>query len=393
MNFTYKDEILSLFAFSDIAREMMQQDRQMGENIMTSISSAVVDYGCDLRTCYTKEQAIVALMKQLLTMQAHSSQYLGITEEMNQKKNTLLEYKSPSIHSFLDEIEYEIANFFNQRIKLMWRELEEDSSWYSGLRDSTKKVGGSLINMTLKGINHLAQEMNGREWTKETVDDRTIVEAVLEKHLSIDDVTNHISEIFESATERFKQRWMEKIAANTPNMDKISIYSLANQNQQNLKIDFQLGSSEQVLAMGLGSAVVGTVGLAAGWHTLTYALLNVFPPIAIFAAVLTVATGILTKESAVHQRKMDVEKAVKRYHECLLIQIYSLKLKELGNQKLPVYMDSIADQMIEESMKQWEQMYFGQLTTAHYQHLNQAFVKHLMYINEALSELEAEKGV
>lgn len=55
--------------------------------------------------------------------------------------------------------------------------------------------------------------------------------------------------------------------------------------------------------IGIGSAVAGSIGLAMGWHTITHALLNVFPPVAIFALVASIAGGFATKKEAVKKER------------------------------------------------------------------------------------------
>ncbi|WP_423799932.1 hypothetical protein [Neobacillus sp. SAB-20_R2A] len=54
-----------------------------------------------------------------------------------------------------------------------------------------------------------------------------------------------------------------------PNLKRLSAFSIATSAQVKLKIGFQFGTAEQFLAMGLGSAVIGVVGLVAGipFHT------------------------------------------------------------------------------------------------------------------------------
>lgn len=43
--------------------------------------------------------------------------------------------------------------------------------------------------------------------------------------------------------------------------------------------------------------------------------------------------------------------------------------------------------IVEEAVHQWEKNYFGDLKIDHFRKLNQAFIKHLMYVNEAIDEL------
>ncbi|WP_046173342.1 hypothetical protein [Domibacillus indicus] len=385
----YKDEILNLNAFQTIFEKIKKADPKMGLNIEQSLKAAVSESHDLLAKVRTSDQAQLALMKEQIFIQAQSSQYLNITDEITQKKNNLLEFNPKAYHDFMNEVERELLTFINNKKWIMYKEIEKDGAWYSGLRDSAKKSGGSLLNAAMKGINSISKEFKGKEVFDQTdmVDAKSIVESLLEKHLSNKIVTDAMGDIFKNASKRYEEKWIEQIASNVPNIKRLSAFSIANSAQTNLKVDFQFGTAEQVLAMGLGSAVIGAVGLAIGWHTLTYAMLNVFPPIALFTALITVATGFITKDKAIENRKKDIDEAVNRYHQFFLQQLYTLKLKDMNNKSISNYMEELGTDIIREAIAQWEKNYFGNLKMEHFRELNQAFVKHLMYVNEAMEEL------
>ncbi|MGE7602983.1 hypothetical protein ACQKL5_10790 [Peribacillus sp. NPDC097675] len=389
MNFIYKDEILHLKAFQSIFDEIKTVDHRMGDNIQKALESAVTESHELLNKASTKEELHLALIKEQIFIQAQSSQYLNISDEITQKKNRLLEFKPKVYHEFMQEVEYKVSKLMRDKKQIMCNTIEEDGSWYSGLRDSAKKSGGLFVNATIKGINTISKEFKGKQvFEKENLmDSQTIVEALLEKYLSSESMAKQIREILSVASKGYEKKWIEQIALNVPSINRLSAFSLANSAKSNLKVDFQFGSTEQVLTMGLGSAVVGTVGLAMGWHTMTYAMLNVFPPVALFAAIATVVVGVITKEKAVQKRKKDIDDAVNQYHQYFLVQLYSLKLASLDNKSTSLYMEEMGKKMIDEAVYQWEKNYFGNLKMDHFQKLNQSFVKHLMYVNEVLDEV------
>lgn len=390
MEFNYRDEILNLGAFQTVFTEIKSMDPKMGENIQLSLESAVKESHELLINAKIKEELQLALFKEQIIIQSQSSQYLNITDEITQQKNKLLEFKPIAYHEFMQEVETNVASLM-QSIKLkMHREIEKDGTWYSGLRDSGKKSGGVLINATVKGINKLSKEFQGKQIIEKekVVDSNSIVETVLEKHLNSEKVAKEISEILSTASKNYEKKWIEQISINIPNINRLSAYSISNLTKNNIKIDFQYGAAEQVLTMGLGSAVVGAVGLAAGWHTMTYAMLNVFPPVALFAAAATVFVGVITKEKAVVKRKKEIDDAVNQYHHHFLLQLYSMELQALGNKSTSIYFEIMGNKIVEEAVRQWEENYFGDLNIDHFRMLNQAFVKHLLYVNEAIEQLD-----
>ncbi|SOC37082.1 hypothetical protein [Ureibacillus acetophenoni] len=389
MEFSYKEEIIKLKAFQSVFNQIKSIDPKMGKNIQLSLESAVKESHDLLMNARIKEELQLALIKEQINIQSQSSQYLNITDEITQQKNKLLEFKPKAYHEFMEEVETKVAGLMHSKKLAMYREIEKDGTWYSGLRDSGKKSGGALINATVKGINKLSKEFQGKQIIEKekVVDSNSIVETVLEKHLNSEIVAKEISEILSKASKNYEKKWIEQISINIPNINRLSAYSISNLTKNNIRIDFQIGAAEQVLTMGLGSAVVGAVGLAAGWHTMTYAMLNVFPPVALFAATATVFVGVITKDKAVVKRKKEIDDAVNQYHHHFLLQLYSMKLQTLGNKSTSIYFEDMGNKIVDEAVRQWEENYFGDLNMDHFRMLNQAFVKHLLYVNEAMDEL------
>jgi hypothetical protein len=394
MTILYKEKILTLSAFQSIFEEIKSIDIKMGINIEESLIAAVKESHQLLSFASSKEQIELALIKEQINVQAQGSQYLNITDEITQKKNNLLEFNPIAYHEFMNEVELELATFLNERKLMMYQEIELDGTWYSGIRDSAKKSGGTLINAAVKGINTLSKEVKGKQLFQEDekVDSNTIVESLLEKHLSNKIVSDKMNVIFTNATQKYEKKWINQIATNLPNIKRLSAFSISHSSKTSLKVDYQFGTAEQVFAMGLGSAVIGAVGLAIGWHTLTYAMLNVFPPIALFTALLTVATGFITKENAIKKRKKDINEAVSNYHKFFSQQFYTLKLPTLDHNSISRYIESVGYGIINEVVHQWETNYFGELKMEHFRKLNQAFLKHLMFVNEAMESIAEDKN-
>ncbi|WP_233879533.1 hypothetical protein [Virgibacillus halodenitrificans] len=145
MEFAYKDEIINFKAFEDIFLEMIAIDPDLGMNIKNSIYASLAESHASLVKANNKDQIYVALIKEQLHIQAQSSQYLATTDEIVQKKNTLLE-SAPSIYNeLLDEIEKKAFDLLQKQKLKMFNGIERDASFYSGLRDTTKKTGGLYL--------------------------------------------------------------------------------------------------------------------------------------------------------------------------------------------------------------------------------------------------------
>ncbi|RDU37044.1 hypothetical protein DRW41_10170 [Neobacillus piezotolerans] len=390
MDFSYKNEILSLKAFEQTFKELKEVNPEVGNNIEASLRASVAESHQLIEQANSIPELHLALLKEQTTIQAQNSQYLSITDEINQKKIVLLEFKPKVYHEFMDEVESEIGRYFSRKAQVISAEIKTDGSWYSGLRDSAKKGGGSLINATIKGINTVTKEFNKKEIFSDDikVDSQTIVERLLAKHLDNKEVSKDIGEIFTRASKSYEKKWSEKIMASRPNLKRLSAFSLAHSSISALKLNFQLGATEQVLATSIGAAIIGVASLAAGWHTLTYAMLTVFPPLAVFAAIVTIATGILTKEKAIEKRQAEAKEAINRYYQYFIQQLYTYKMPSLGYRSISLYMEEVGENIVAAALKEWEKGYFENISLEHFRSLNQAFVTHLMYVNEAIDELD-----
>lgn len=296
----------------------------------------------------------------------------------------------PLTEQFFDIVANALDDYFQSKVEILNRELEADSSWYRSLIDSTKKMG-ILVNELKKLMKGGLEKTLGLKEildTKELIDTKTITEKLLNEHLSDKLINKDITKIMKEANKRYKKSGEKEIKAQSPDLSKLRAFTSGYGKNIGIKVGFELGKAEQFLAAGISTAIVGTIGLAAGWHTLTYAMIHVFPPIAIFAILGTVVVGILTKEKALENRKKQIQEAVKQYHRHFLLLIEVEKLKELNNKTLREAMIEQSKNIIQETVKQWGQAISGKLTIEHYRLLISAFTKHLILIDDCLQEIE-----
>ncbi|PLS16048.1 hypothetical protein CVD28_18540 [Bacillus sp. M6-12] len=383
-------QIISLRSFQDAFNKMAVEDPEIALNISSSLQKSVDEFHKVLSNpSSTVAEKKVALLQEQITIQAQASRYLNISEEMAIKERNLLQYIPMSTQIFFDDLFDKLDNYFHEKGVLMHREIERDGEWYSGIRDSAKKTG-TILNWAVKKANDVAVDLGGSKITSndKVIDERSIVEKVMEKHLSPNKVGNEVTTLLNEASKSFQGNWEKMIKSQVPSMNRLSAFSLAKQANNTLTIDFKMGTSEQTLVIGIGSAVAGSIGLAMGWHTITYALLNVFPPVALFAVVASIAVGFATKQEAIKKRKEQITSATRQYQQQFLTQFNVTPLKELKNLTLQKHMLIISQKIVTDTIKQWEKNLFGNLNTEHYRLLVSAFTKHLLLIQEELESLE-----
>ncbi|MFC0216609.1 hypothetical protein ACFFK0_29870 [Paenibacillus chartarius] len=388
MNHELFTKITEFEAFGIAYRKMSEVNPDTADNVMNALRNALVETRTALSAANNNDQKRIALMQEQLIVQAQAGQYLSITDEFTERHKNLWKFNSRAPELFFQTAYDNLAVYFQRKKKVMHDRLEKDSSWYTGIKDSAKKMG-SLVNIAIKGANQLSEKYRGQKLTEHenVIDDKSIVEKLMEEHLSPKDVSRDIGRILDHCNKVYEEAWKKEITAQQPDLQRIVPHMLVNKARENVDLQFQVGAAEQILMVSIGTTVASVLALAAGWHTLTWAILNVFPPMAIFVAALTVVTGLLTKESALKQRKKQIDDSVNQYYHYFLTYLDVMKLKELGNRSLREQIVQAGETIIEKTIGQWELTLLGGLTIEHYRLLNAAFSRHLLYIQETLDEL------
>lgn len=381
-------KIVQYEAFQKVHTDLSAVNDETINHIMISFKHALQESRSAIAAAKNKDQLRVALMQEQLIVQAQASQYLSITDEFTERHKNLWKFNSKAPEIFFETAYDQLASYFQSKKNLMHRKLEADSSWYSGIKDSAKKMG-SLVNMAVKGANQLSEKLGGQKLTanENVIDDKSIVEALMETHLHPNDVSLDIGRMLGHCNKVYEEAWKKELTAQQPDLERIIPYMLVHKARGNVDLQFNVGATEQILMVSIGTTVASVLALAAGWHTLTWAILNVFPPMAIFVAALTVVTGFLTKESALKQRKKQIDDSVNQYYHYFLTYLDVIKLKELGNRSLREHIVEAGETIIEKTVAQWEAALLGGLAIEHYRQLNAAFSRHLLYTQEALDQL------
>lgn len=388
--FRILEPIVKLDAFQDTFRQLKRIDESLTINIEQSLKAAIDKFHIVLTDPKSHtQQKLVVLLQEQITIQAKASQYLNICEQMTLREKHLWQYVPESVESFFDRLYEKMDVYFLSKEKSMCKEIEKDGEWYTGIRDTAKKAG-SVVNWVVKKANEASKDLTGSKLSQHdaVIDDRTVVERVMERHLKPEQVGKEISVLMSQAGELYQEDWKTHIQSQVPDIKRLSAFNLAKQANDSIHIDFKMGVSEQAFMVGMGSAVVGTLGLAAGWHTITYALINVFPPIAIFAVAATVLLGVLTKQHAIEQRKKQVREAVKQYQRYFMMQFNVVPLPNVNGMTLRKYMIHVSEKIVKQTLAQWEKGLLGQFKMEHYRLLVSAFSKHLLMIQEAIDMLD-----
>jgi len=384
------NKIVNLSAFKAAFSELKKVDRKKTGEIKNSLNQCIDTIHKEILDSQNDHDKLkYLLLKECVEIKAHSSSYLSYSETMAIRENSLWKFAATLTEEFFDIISDKLDEYFKSKIKSMYSEINNNSKWYSGMRDSFQKLG-VVINyptkLLKKGINRIG--LKDSIYDSEIINTHGMTEQLLANHLSPDKVLEDISQILEKANKQYKNKWDNEIKIQSPDLNQLKTFASSKGKNINISIGFELGLAEQTLAVGITSAVAGSIGLAAGWHTLTYAMLNVFPPVAIFAVLGTIIVAVFTKEGALENRKKQINETVKQYHRYFLLQIETEKLKELNDKTIREAMIQQSKKIIDDTIVQWSKAISGNLTIEHYRVIISAFTEHLSLINEAMNKLD-----
>jgi len=385
------EDIVNLSCFNDVFPRLFSKDEEAARSIYDSLKATVDKTHAVLKKRWISEKSLaMAILVEIIKVQEHAKQYLRLLSDMRKAREDIAAKANRVCEQFFEGIYDELDAYFENKKKAMMEEIVKDVSWHTSMADTARKAG-SVVNKAIKEINHISQKVFKRELDLSEIDSRTYIEKLLDKHLNKEYVVKDISEIFEDNAKRCIEKWSREIKGMFPKISDFDPDSLFN-SVYDIKPSFQVNDVQQVTLMGMGSALVGTMSLAAGWHTLAYSLMNVFPPIAAFTAVAAVVTGILTKDKSIENYKKLAVESVNQFYRQVILLIEVVKINELGNRTFRSYIEDLFDEAIHKALEGYRKgmCISCNLAEEDYEELLHAFDRHLQLLYDALPEEVAE---
>lgn len=330
------------------------------------------------------------LFRNATEIQAFAAPYRRLAQSMAEREKALWQHAFECTERFFAQVNAALDVYFREKLKAMEEDIQVDSSWYTGLRDTAKK-SGELVNLGRAGFARAWNMVSDSKMGGDPVlDTRSVTERTLDHHMPQKRLAEDMEKILEASAECFKENWEKVIEQNTPSVKDLGGFADAGARHGAFQSSFQLGAAEGTLLAGVGVAVAATLGLAAGWHTVVYALLNVFPPAAAFAAIATVLVAVFTKETATESRLVTVRKAVENYSKTLLTLINTETIEDLEGRTLREAMHEQSKIIVANTVKAWWHAIGGNLDFQHLNGIASAVERHLQMISECLDLLDEQ---
>lgn len=381
--------ITSLAVFQDVLQQIRAADSTIADNIESTLRQSLKPSEAIISRAGGNDDTLrYGLYRQATELQTYIKPYQRLSETMAQREKALWTHAFHCTEKFFEDVTRALDVYFGKKLEAMEKEINEDASWYSGIRDTARK-GGELLNLGKRGVAKLTNLVKEGAMTEEQLlDSRSVVERTLNEHLDQEQVAKDVETVLAAATEAFSEAWRKVIETQTPDLRDLRAFAGVGTQRSVFNVEFELGAAEGTLLIGVGGAVAGSIGLAAGWHTITYALLNVFPPAAAFAVVATVLVALFTKGRAKQKRLDTVRKAVEQYFRTLLTLVNTEKIKELHDKTLREAMHEQSERIIENTLDRWTRAICGGIPLDLYGKLDAAADEHLLLINDSLAELD-----
>lgn len=219
---------------------------------------------------------------------------------------------------------------------------------------------------------------------------KTQLENIFEDHLGSERFKDEFGDIFNRCIKNHEKRWISLVDQSLPDLDLIR-RRIGRKAAFDTRVEgIRSMPSEGVLKAGLGVSLVGTLGLAAGWHTLAYSFSHVFPPAMLFTLAVAVFTEWAKKDKAAENKVEAVEKALNHLYLEIIGKITTQTYDEFGGITLKGQVAKESARIVEDTLREVETMLHGELTSEDYTLLSNSMFRHIESVEEETQELRKE---
>jgi len=367
MKLLYEDEIFQVGTLEEIISNI--DNKIIQEEIKRIIDEVNVK-----KVEYHKSDNLNEKMSILKSVSYTISNYLRDFEIFSENISSLektLWRQSVEIHdSIVNQISVDLNRELYKNERYIHQRLEISSSLKRDIGDSTAKLTSSFLR-------------TASSLTKKKTDNNisTSIENYVEKYFSEKHIKMILKKTLELSLTKFTNEWQDTIdkAIIESNFDR---YNLPQHAFDRNEFSEEISSSEQALITGFGAAVIGTVGLAAGWHTLTYSLLNVFPPLLIFSVILYPLINMMGKEKSIQKKKDTITKLKNNTFDNLNRIIVGPSNDKVTS--VSEYIKSMNKKIIEETLVRSKKMNFYDISLTTIESIRRGLNDYIEKINHSL---------
>ncbi|RMG13752.1 MAG: hypothetical protein D6729_14570, partial [Deltaproteobacteria bacterium] len=184
------------------------------------------------------------------------------------------------VQRFLSELSVGLHRYFDEKSKRIVARVEEASCWTTGFQDAVRKAAPVITagrRVTARLVRAVRRDGPGPgDAGIEPMDPRGLVERIVGEELAASALREDLGRILSEAETRLNEGWQAAVEASAPSLSNLQALLPGVDGKGGATISGWVDGGETGAAMGGAAVAVGaTLAVAMGWHTLTWALLNV----------------------------------------------------------------------------------------------------------------------
>ncbi|MDT2827625.1 hypothetical protein P7H59_04050 [Enterococcus viikkiensis] len=264
---------------------------------LTSLKRSAERIQSDLKTEIIKEQ------KYLSELQA-------LEREISKHSLILTENYCTQISNRLD-------NLFEIRKKRLINYVTEQYKWHNSITENVIQGFMDIAKVGSKIVNKIRPTEKTEVFEKkiEEIDIRTNIQKKFDLYTNEQILLKQIKRIVDDCLETYLKDWgqylEEKCLVNSHNLNPNDPdYQFSGDIG---KMSKELTDSQLAFMSGLSTTAMATVGLAAGWHTMAYAISSVVPAGLVMTASITLVSALSSKEKKITSIKNDISNLIENY--------------------------------------------------------------------------------
>jgi len=327
------------------------------------------------------------------------SPFISYSETMARRKADLQAFAAETEQKLVAGLLDDIERLFDEKRKRLCNKIDIEFGAKERLTDTFLKPLG-------KGIDW-AMEKTGLKVTKDDKWHQTWLEQAIEAEFGKEILEKELKGIFKKAQDNFQKAWEKKALESPPDL-KVTESLMGSGKDKSISLPLNLDISTAFLTSGAATSIATVAGLAAGWHTLEYALATVLPPAAVITLLSTALAFLFTAESVKENRKDQVKRLIETYYGKLLTSLLYLKrikreeklIKSNNGIKIKIKKEkteysslyelihNASINCVNNIIEKWEREISGNLTSEDYHKLSLEISKYLTKVNTAIEYIK-----
>ena len=382
--------------------ETLSDLREVLEPTRKKLIDAILPGGLGQRMARREiERCRAVVMEEMLNLKSCMKRYADPLDGYQQKEIMLRREAPRLIMDFFNAFVRGLDSIYEAKRQDLYRSVEQEICWATDFKDFGRIVGKRLLN-TGAVVAEKASQFSGdgkagglfssagvkARKEQQQINDERILGQIWQRHMK--DETQRINDLLTKLLKQHDEKWMElAFEAKEDDAEKTCL-----EGNWTSRSGLPRGAESPAIGVvqsGTFVTAAATVSLALGWHTFSYALINVFPPAALISLIAAATIGKLRET----QYQEQVKDQCSRYLQLQRQEYVRLWVEgndAEGNQQASLLkaLSVDSDKRVEAALQIFRRQAFGESDPEIYRELLEASEQHLKALDETLLKLDEE---